>query len=122
MDNSPENPVPGERPVRLDEWDAVDEYCYGRQAGNDLSVDPFAISVRAGLASAVQVDAVQASNGDCEDELEESKNKSDDRTQHAAAAGAVAYEVESAHVVDLVCWLGSSAKGEGAKIDYIVFV
>ena len=92
-----EDPVPGEGPVRLEEWNAVDKDRDRGQASDDLSVDPFAVSVGTHLASTVEVDAVKTSDGDSEHELEESKDESYEGTEHASAAGVVANEVESTH-------------------------
>ena len=97
-----EDPVPGEGPVRLEEWDAVDKDRDRGQASDDLSVDPFAVCVGAHLTGAVEVDTVQSSNGDSEHELEESKDEADEGTHHASAAGVVANKVESTHFVEVV--------------------
>lgn len=93
-----EDPVPGEGPVRLEEWNGVDKDRDRGQASDDLSVDPFAVGVCAHLASAVEVDAIKTSDGDSEHELEESKDESYEGTEHASAAGVVANEVESTHL------------------------
>jgi hypothetical protein len=98
----PQDPVPGKCPVRLEERDAVDEHRDRGQASNDFSVDPFAIGVGTLLASAMKINAVQASDGDGEYKLEESQDESDDSTDHASAARAVAHKVESTHVVEVV--------------------
>ena len=95
--NLPKDPVPGKCPVGLEEWDAVDEYGDGRKSGDDFGIDPFAVVVGTCLVGAVEVHAVQTSHGDCEDKLEESQDKSDQRAYHAAAAGAVTNNVENAH-------------------------
>ena len=100
--NLRKNPVPGKGPVRLEERNAVDKDRDSRQAGDDLSVDPFSVSVGAHLASAMKVDTIQSGNGDSEDELEESKDEADEGTCHASAAGVVADEIESTHVVEIV--------------------
>ena len=97
MSNLPENPVPGECPVGLEERNTVDEYGDGRKSGDNFGVHPFAVVVGAGLVSAVEVHAVQTGDGDCEDELEESKDEPDHRADNSAAAGAVTNKVESAH-------------------------
>ena len=96
------DPVPGKGPVRLEERNAVDKDRDRRQASRDLSVDPFAVGVGAHLASAVEIDTVQTSNGDSEHELEKSKDESDKGTQHASATGVVANEVESTHFVEML--------------------
>jgi len=92
-----ENPVPGKCPVRLEERNTVYEYGYGRESSNDFGVHPFAVSVGTGLVGSVEVYAVQTGDGDCKDELEEPQDEPDQRAYHAAAAGAVANKVESAH-------------------------
>lgn len=93
-----ENPVPEESPVRLEEGDSVHEHRDSGEASNNFGIDPLAVSVGVSLASRVQVDTVEAGDGDGEDKLEESKNEADQRAEDAAAAGAVTEKVESAHV------------------------
>ena len=57
-----EHPVPAERPVALDERDAVDEDGEGGKAGDDFGEYPFAVDIAAvlvsGLGGVVEVDAV----------------------------------------------------------------
>lgn len=100
--DSRKDPVPGKGPVRLEEWNAVDKNCDSGQASDDFSVDPFAVGVGAHLASAVQIDAIQPSDGDSEHELEESKDKADEGAHHASTAGVVADKVESTHFGEIV--------------------
>lgn len=106
-ENLPENPVPGKSPVRLEERYAVDEHSHRRQSSNDLGIHPFAIRVRAHVASVVEVDTVQAGDGNSENKLEEPQDESDQCSKHASAAGAVAHKVESTHFARVVCvmWL-----------------
>lgn len=101
--NLPEDPIPSESPIRLEERNAVDEHCHRSQPGNDFSIHPFAIGVGARLAGTVEIDTVQAGDGDSEHELEEPKDKSDQCSHHASAARAVAQKVESTHFAGVVC-------------------
>ena len=100
--NLRKNPVPGKGPVRLEEWNAVNKDRDCGQASDDLSVDPFAVGVSAHLASTVEVDAVQSSDGDSEHELEESKDEADEGTHHTSTAGVIADKVKSTHFVEIV--------------------
>jgi hypothetical protein len=95
--NLPENPVPGKCPVGLEERNTVDEYGDGGKSGDNFGVHPFAVGVGTGLVGTVEIHSVETGDGDCEDKLEEPKDKSDQRAYHAAAAGAITNKVESAH-------------------------
>lgn len=100
--NSRKNPVPGEGPVRLEEWNTVDKDRDSGQASDDLSVDPFAVGVGAHFASAMEVDTIESSDGDREHKLEESKDEADEGTHHTSTAGVVADKVKSTHFVEIV--------------------
>ena len=54
-----------------DEGNAEEDGAQGREAGDDLGVDPAAVRVDVRLAGAVDVDAIEAGDGDGEQELEE---------------------------------------------------
>jgi hypothetical protein len=100
--DSPQDPVPGKSPVRLEEGNAIDEHRDRGEASNDFGVDPFAVGVGTLLASAVKINTVQASDGDGEYKLEKSQDKSDDSTDHASATRAVAHKVESTHFEEVM--------------------
>lgn len=97
------HPVPEERPVGLEEGDAIDEHRDGRQTGDDFSIHPLAVGVGASVLSVVEVDAIQTGDGDGQHKLEKSKNESDQCAEDAAAAGAITEKVESTHVESGVC-------------------
>lgn len=63
-------PSPDE-PEAHDERDQVEYGGEGGQSADDFSVDPFRVDVDAGFVCAVEVDAVEAADGEGEDELDE---------------------------------------------------
>ena len=69
-----QHPVPAERPVGFEERQAVDEDRESGQPAHHFGEDPFAVGVFAGCVGGVQVHAVQAADGQGEDELEEAED------------------------------------------------
>ena len=62
-----EEPVPAERPVGLEERDAVDQHSEGGESAHNFSEDPFAVGVGMCFVRVVKVDAVETTDGECED-------------------------------------------------------
>lgn len=73
-----EDQVPGpDEPEAEDEGDEVEEGGDGGQGADDLGVDPFRVLVLVGLGGAVQVDAVEATDGEGEGELDDVDGRED---------------------------------------------
>lgn len=73
-----EDQVPGpDEPEAEDEGDEVDEGGDGGQGADDLGVDPLRVLVLVGPGGAVQVDAVEAADGEGEGELDDVDGRED---------------------------------------------
>ena len=82
--NLQEYPIPRPSPIALKERHRIDQHRDSAQTRDDLGEDPFAIGVFALLIGAVEIDTIEACNGDGEGELKESQDKADECTGDAA--------------------------------------
>ena len=76
--------VPSPEPVALDEGDGVDDARNGRKDGDDFGKHPLSVSANMRFLCSMEVDSVQANDGDGQDELEEAENRTGNGTDCAA--------------------------------------
>jgi len=82
--NLQEYPIPRPSPIALKERHRINQHSDSAQTCDDLGENPFAIGVFALLIGAVEIDTIEARNGDGEGELKESQDKADECTGDAA--------------------------------------
>ena len=80
-----ENPIPSESIVRFQLGHDVDKGCDCAQSAHHDGIDPFAVLIFGLLSGQVEVDGVEAADGEGEDELEEAKNPVEDEEMQRGA-------------------------------------